>query len=198
LTTTPDPQQIVGKCRQDDCDRILVKYTHWDKQDREVRAAWMEAGYYKLESHKACRKHAGNFETGEGHLASRDAGQARARWIAGKYRGLVREGFRDPVGEIVHQTGMSVEYIYRLLRRAGQPFERRNLRRLHIIETVEEVQFFRSMGRGIAEIAEKLNTTEEQLTEDLRRWKIKGYHDLDLEWLDMSFLADAGKLPYAA
>jgi hypothetical protein len=187
LTDLPeltDEPKTIGKCVYEDCDRQLVPQAIWDKATPAARKTWMKAGYYKLESHKACRLHSARITTAEHNEARRLEADRNSRYIAGKYRGLVRQGFRDPIGEIAFQLDITVEYIQRLLRRAGQPYERRDERILRRMAVIEEVEFFRSLGRGIHEICTKLDMTREQLAENMRHWRAQGYHQMDLDWLD--------------
>lgn len=131
------------------------------------------------------------------HMHKQQAGERdrRAARVAGRYRGLVRENFRDPIGEIAHIEKIPEAAVTRYLRLAGQPYARRNVQELNRRAVIEEVQFFRSLGRGSAEIAEKVGMTETQLAVNLRAWKTRGDHDMDLEWLDMYFMADQHKNP---
>lgn len=184
LTDGPHMPESIGTCVYDDCDRKLVTQKIWDLAAPAARKAWMKAGFYKLESHRACRLHSARITTDEHNAARKAEAERNARYVAGKYRGLVRQGFQDPLGEISQQLGITVEYVQRLLRRAGQEYGRRDERKLKRDAVIEEVEFFRSMGRGLKEIAGKVDMTEEQLSANLRHWRAQGLHQMDLSWLD--------------
>jgi hypothetical protein len=189
LDTLPElgqrqPPPSVGQCTGDGCDRKLVAQQLWEKADTPTRRAWRIMGYFRIENTTRCRLHAVRVGSAD-HNAQRAAEAERlARYVAGKYRGLVREGFQDPIGEIAHELNITVEYVQRLLRRAGQPYGRRDERKLRRDAIIEEVEFFRSIGRGLHEIATKVDMTEAQLSENLRHWRTQGLHRMDLSWLD--------------
>jgi hypothetical protein len=176
--------ETVGTCTDDDCDRKLVTGGIWDKAGKAQRRLWQNAGYYRNESAGQCRLHMERRSPEEHNAARKAEAEKRAQKVAGMYRGLVREGFRDPIGEIAFMLQMDIGSIQRFLRRAGQAYERRDERVFRRQAIIEEVQFFHSMGRGIREISDKLGITEEELSRNLRHWKTEGYVDYDLTWLD--------------
>lgn len=174
----------IGTCSHEDCDLQLVTGAIWDKANDKTRAAWKRKGYRRNESAGQCRKHMVRLSPADHNAARKAEAERRARKVAGMYRGLVREGFRDPIGEIAFMLQMDVGSIQRFLRRAGQPYERRDERVYRRQAIIEEVQFFHSMGRGLREISDKLGMTEEELSRNLRHWKTEGYVEYDVSWLD--------------
>lgn len=180
-TGLPD---IVGTCSHEDCDLKLVTGAIWDKANDKTRLSWKRKGYRRNESAGQCRKHMVRLTTADHNAARKAEAQRRAAKIAGMYRGFQQQGFRDPIGEIAHEMKLDVGTIQRFLRRAGQTYERRDERVLRRQAIIEEVQFFRSMGRGLREMSEKLGMTEDELSRNLRHWKTEGYVEYDVTWLD--------------
>lgn len=210
--TTPE---TMGICQYSRCDRKLISAGPWNRASQEERDAWAAAGFWFHGSHGFCSGHAKQTypEFADARDAIRTAKAARAsrvthrsaqevneermqeaarrrRFVVGKYRGLVREGFRDPLAEIAHQTSLPIPSIQRMLQREGVAYERRQPLALKRAEVIEEVTFFRMMGRGVKEICDALHMTPERLSESLRHWKTDGFHDLDLEWLDGHLMMD--------
>lgn len=190
--------ETVGTCKNDECDRKLVTGGIWDKASVAQKRIWKAAGYYRNESAGQCRLHMQRLSPDEHNALRHAEAQARARKVAGMYRGFQQQGFRDPLGEVAHEMKVDIGTVQRFLRRAGQPYDRRDERVLRRQAVIEEVQFFRSMGRGLREISEKLGMTEEELSRNLRHWKTDGYVEYDIEWLDEYVLVETGKLLYSA
>ena len=180
----PGAPVSIGQCTGEGCTRMLVSASVWEKMDAKARDSWRKRGYYKVENTTRCRKHAERVGMAAHNAARRSSAEREGRFVAGKYRGFVREGFRDPIGEIAFELKCTVEYVQRLLRRAGQPYERRDERKFRRDAIIEEIQFFHSMGRGVGEICEKVGMTRDQLAENMRHWKSQGIHEMDLDWLD--------------
>lgn len=174
----------VGTCSHEDCDLQLVTGGIWDKANEKTRATWKRRGYRRNESAGQCRKHMIRMSPADHNAARRAEAERHAQKVAGMYRGFKRQGFRDPIGEIAHELKIDIGSVQRFLRRAGQPYDRRDERVLRRQAIIEEVEFFRVMGRGLHEIAQKLGLEDAELSRNLRHWKVDGLISYDLTWLD--------------
>jgi hypothetical protein len=176
--------ETIGTCSHEDCDLQLVTGAIWDKANDKTRAAWKRKGYRRNESAGQCRKHMVRMSPADHNEQRRLDAERRARKVAGMYRGFKQQGFRDPIGEIAHEMKIDIGSVQRFLRRAGQEYERRDERVLRREAIIEEVGFFRSLGRGLKEMATKLDLTPDELSRNLRHWKTEGYVPYDVAWLD--------------
>lgn len=174
----------VGTCSHEECDLQLVTGAVWDKANEKARNAWKRQGYRRNESSGQCRKHMIRMSPADHNAARKAEAERRARKVAGMYRGFKRQGFRDPIGEIAHEMKIDIGAVQRILRRSGQQFDRRDARVLRRQAVIEEVEFFRSVGRGLHEMSEKLDMTPDELSRNLRHWKVDGLVEYDLSWLD--------------
>jgi hypothetical protein len=131
-----------------------------------------------------------NLRQTSGTIEERRAQAQRSRLkVAGMYRGMVRQGNRDPLGEISHELDITIVSVQRYLQGAGQPYEKRDVRNLKRMAIIEEVEFFLFMGRGLHEIAQKVGMSDKVLATNLRAWKERGDVPYSIAFLDQTDMA---------
>jgi hypothetical protein len=200
---------IMNVCYEPSCTKKLLSLRYWKPADADQRAQWAADGYARHETRGLCKAHSSLKDTyGQsrrkiygtrtpGNLGTNEERRAesarRKRRIAGMYHSLVKQDWRDPIGEIAHEMSLSPVSVQKYLRASGVAYPARNPRRDHRLYVVEEVAHFRSLGRGLHEIASKLGYTDEQLAASLRAWHVDGVVPYDLEWLDRSDMKSQNK-----